>query len=141
MGIRTPLGAREFFSFPYPFRPSLAPTFTMGIVAFARGQNGRGVALTSHLHLSPTLGMSGAIPLLPSFMPSLHVTERFYVQREWAFFFTWGARDVAGPNNYASIVGVSEFVDLVTCALLHNTLLSVYMKRVAGTVKGDIALA
>ena len=53
-----------------------------------------------------------------------------------------GAGDTAGPNSYASSVGVPEFVLLVRYAHLRNTLLSVCTdirtKCGAGAVNGNI---
>jgi len=37
----------------------------MGIGLPPRGYGGRGMTLTTHLHLAPKLRMSGAMPLLP----------------------------------------------------------------------------
>jgi hypothetical protein len=71
----------------------------------------------------------------------LNFTERFYVQRGWAFLYL-GAEDTAGRDSYTSNVGVSDFVLLVTYVHLRNTKLSVYteihMECVTGAVSGNI---
>jgi len=53
--------------FPHPVQtdPGAHPaSYTMGTGSLSRGQNGRGVALTIHIHLVPKLRKSRAIPLL-----------------------------------------------------------------------------
>jgi hypothetical protein len=40
-------------------------SYSVGIEVLSRGYSGRGVTLTTHLHLALRLRMSGAIPLLP----------------------------------------------------------------------------
>ena len=99
------------------------------------------MALTTYLPLAPTLGMSRAIPLLHPCLPSLHFTERLYVRGK-GHFCTWEFGDTAGPGSFASNVGLSELVLLVTYAHLRNTKLSVctgiHMKCVTVAVNGNI---
>jgi len=61
--VRIPIGAKYFF-LHQKSRPVLGPSQPRFIFL---GQNGRGVMLTTHLHLVPRSRMSGAVPLLPLF--------------------------------------------------------------------------
>jgi len=54
---------QEGFLFPKTSRWSLVPTKPP--IQCARGYFLGGVMLTTHLHVTPRLGMSGATPLLP----------------------------------------------------------------------------
>jgi hypothetical protein len=70
MGVRFPVGAGDF---PLRHRdqthlgahPASYPVGTGGV--HSPGQSGRGVKLTTHLHLVPSLRMSGAITPLPQY--------------------------------------------------------------------------
>jgi hypothetical protein len=53
-------------------------SYSMGTGVLARGQSGRSVKLTTHLHLVPILRISGAILLLP-YMSSWHGHRKPYV--------------------------------------------------------------
>jgi hypothetical protein len=61
--VRIPIGAK-YFSLHQKSRPVLGPSQPRFIFL---GQSGRGVMLTTHLHLVPRSRMSGAVPLLPLF--------------------------------------------------------------------------
>ena len=58
-----PGGGQEIFSSPRPSRPALWTTQPAG--NYFWGYSGRGVTLTTHLHLEPRLKMSISIPPLP----------------------------------------------------------------------------
>jgi hypothetical protein len=50
-----------------PFIPALRPNqrHILGTGLLSQGQSGRGVKLTTHIYLRPSIRMSGTIPLLP----------------------------------------------------------------------------
>jgi hypothetical protein len=76
---------RGFFSSPplCPDRlcgpPSLLSNVHRGL--FPRGYSGRGIKLTTHLHLAPRLIMRGAVPLLP------HVFMAWYLVKHKESFY------------------------------------------------------
>jgi len=55
---------KRFFSLPKHIDRQWSPS-TLLFNAYRRSFRGRGMLLTTHLHLAPTLRMCGAIPLVP----------------------------------------------------------------------------
>ena len=67
VGVRVPVGASDssFLQNVQTASGAHPALYSMGSGVLSRGYSGRGVKLTTHLHLVPRLRMSGAIPLIP----------------------------------------------------------------------------
>jgi hypothetical protein len=85
-GIESRSGAR-FFAHVHTGLGAHSASCTMGVRVFPGEENGRGVVLTTHLHLAPRSRMSRAIPLLPIwvFEACYRANCTFYILR--AFWY------------------------------------------------------
>ena len=52
----------------------------------SQGLNGWDIVLTTHLHLVPRLGMSGAIPLLPLYAIIVCTQDQHYFLRPFIYY-------------------------------------------------------
>jgi len=85
----------------------------MVVIAFC----GRGVTLTTHIHLSPTLWMSRALPVLPFPLPSAFITLYGEILRTEGRVFLYGGLDT--PRGRTSTQAVSGFQSLCFLSGMH----------------------